>query len=115
MKTYSIFGMEQEQVIPNYFMKVKKGSILSIRMMECGEEVFISPKMPVTVWVIHIIIKMELKECFLLKLIWEIAKIYNHKEILKNLLKVMIVLLDKQVDHKFTLYMLIKKLILNIM
>ena len=41
--------MEQEQVTPNYFMKVKKGSILNIRMMECGEEVFISRKMPVTV------------------------------------------------------------------
>ena len=42
MTILSIFGMELDKVILNFFMKGKKGLILNILMMECGEEVFIS-------------------------------------------------------------------------
>ncbi len=46
MTILSIFGMELDKVILNFFIKVKKGLILNILMMERGEEVFISHKMP---------------------------------------------------------------------
>ena len=52
-------------MILNFFMKVKKGLILNTLMMELGEEVFISHKMPSIVYVIPIIIRMESKECIL--------------------------------------------------
>ena len=65
MTILSIFGMELDKVILNFFMKVKKGLILNTLMMERGEEVFISHKMPSIVYVIPIIIRMESKECIL--------------------------------------------------